>query len=187
MACLGRYHRALHEPIYLVGHEHLNPTMVQFLIQNEKSNKTYQILYDSQTHQFSCNCPDFTNREQSCKHIYCLFFRVLQRKHHDAEVAESYLLNEQFLEEVSPEFILQWQRSGEPAQTQGIILPTPQSASSPPRNIDEDCAVCFEALDLVNSLWCCKTCSNAIHQGCWSRWKVVNRSTCPFCRTLALK
>jgi len=55
----------------------------------------------------------------------------------------------------------------------------------PPRNANEDCAICFETLRR-GRVQVCSECSNAIHASCLDQLKTHNRGkapACPLCRS----
>lgn len=120
-----------------------------------------------------CSCPDFTQREEMCKHIFFILVRVAKTPL--AELTSS-----------TGDFILTNEIT---VRIKNAVCPTNTTDESETR-ITNDCGVCYEDFtekdkDMVK----CTTCSKALHDSCMSLWvkSCTARgltNTCPYCRAL---
>lgn len=50
-----------------------------YRVKSQSGNGFYNVI--NQDGNWSCDCPDYTNRQLACKHIYCTFFSLNFREH----------------------------------------------------------------------------------------------------------
>lgn len=151
-----RINRALQQKIYLLSHDG-----VRFEIMGTTSNYTVDLNVDGRHH--TCTCPDFTQREKNCKHIYFCLFRVLSIKVSEWTTRSAKKKIEDFLEKKTELF------------------------SSENHKESSDCPICYEEYEQKSRKTFCDTCGNGFHSECIIKW--ISRSsgnTCPLCRSVLL-
>lgn len=123
----------------------------------------YYILDEGQDESgilYSCTCPDYYHRQNTCKHIYWIgakFFNTMDPTYWNVNdyhrIITKYWINENEADHIG-------------------------------RN--SDCPICLEPIDYQSesSICCTNQCYNAVHAICWGRYNDISGSTlCIFCRS----
>uniref|UniRef100_A0A6C0BPB1 RING-type domain-containing protein n=1 Tax=viral metagenome TaxID=1070528 RepID=A0A6C0BPB1_9ZZZZ len=126
--------------------------------------------YTVQPAQLQCTCPDFRTRHQFCKHLIFTFIRVFKFSEAETQsIAEVGLHEDQELP----------------------IIPISPSPSPSPCSIEtskecdpeDDCCICMEVFDQVETTQACQACGNFFHTDCVYRWlQASEHENCPLCR-----
>ena len=121
-------------------------------------NKIYNISFDMNTTNltYKCNCPDFTIRNKTCKHLYWIGITYLTK--------------------IDP---LDWNSNDVNAFYDRNNL------NFYPNGRNECCAICLENIDYDKELTICcvSQCKNSVHTDCWnSYFKLAKTTSCVYCR-----
>lgn len=171
-----RIERARNENLFIWDYKFVN-SKIEFNVQGSKGT-LYKIQFN-ESGESSCNCPDIFSL---CKHKMLIMLNIFK-----IEEDLFYCVDDNFLKSVCfriKEF------KNQMIQNFKIIENGKDEISSTvkienklkPRNIDEQCFICFEPFKEFHKYFTCKTCNNAIHLVCWETWK-KKKSECPLCRS----
>ena len=131
------------------------------------TNKMYTITiqYANDCIVKYCNCPDYTRRKKTCKHLYWLGYKKLVS---DGVINDYNLQPEDWTIELLQKFILK-------CNSTSLCI-----------GRNEICPICFEGIKYSEeSTVCCeKTCHNSVHSICWRRYYHSSGNTkCVVCRS----
>lgn len=151
----ARIERALSQRIFLIERVDTHVFAVAGLTNN------YRVTLSAENFRgHCCTCPDYVRRQDMCKHIAFVLFRVFKLNR------EAFLDNH----DVLPDFAVEVKPDG-------------------PKRLekeDEECCICYERFDeTTNDTFShCDTCGHRIHDQCWTVWMQHNPSAlCPLCRS----
>lgn len=162
----SRGSRALRQSMFLLNAIQFENDDWTFEVQG--SMGTNYLLSFSKT-CINCNCPDFTKRQETCKHCFFIVGRVLN----DLE------LMKKMEDGCEPSQLFLANFSGR--MQKRIEQRTFSIASS----CTDDCVVCFEPIDAKVGIWECKGCKKGcMHDECARRW-LEKKNSCPLCRNPA--
>lgn len=145
----------------------------------------------------SCNCPDAV-KGNLCKHHLFVMIRVLRLAADDFRVWQRALLTAEAVEVLSGERSVREASASEALQKAyraAAVLPTSSGAAAsqqPARPLEGECPICYDELsdggdgsNAQKAVVTCSTCSQHLHQECFSKWAQTNRGgtvTCVYCR-----
>lgn len=135
--------------------------------QNDKNREEWEDVC-------TCSCPDFTNRQQECKHIFFIMYRVLRGSDFDTS------------KQVLDRLILFMKVGYGGSETDKNNLLSPDLLNTPTKKIEirkwegEECAICCDEMEPGSKIWSCSACcGKSLHANCFVKWK---QKTCPYCR-----
>jgi hypothetical protein len=175
-----RLRNALTQNIYLVKMESVtvknHETIVFHVLGNSKT--VYKITF-TENDEKKCTCPDnrFRHEVTSCKHIYFITNRLLEKKDLKFQEISNFVINK--LPHLNNDSIaLKYAK----ALDANNNLKIPDTVEIFFRN--QECHVCLEDLPQNIDLFICDVCKNALHSNCWVKWKSFNRNAlCIYCRS----
>ena len=174
-----------------------------FLLEsNDKDNKiemkicgktfnVYTISFYMDNDDFTCDCPDSKRcyeKQIFCKHRCFVYFKIGKLKDYslfinyklsteDKEILKNKLSNIHSTDDVvNDELICKYLE-----KTVLEEKPDNSKIDEKPRNIDEDCIICFEELN-SRQIKNCKICNNCVHSDCLEIW-LKTKNTCIFCKS----
>ena len=170
-----RISRSLHQPMYLLdlgyrkdtgsGEEHW-----AFKVEGY-SGKQYKIHLRSYM-GVKCQCPDFSNRQKFCKHVYFIFCRILKKSVWARELAD-----------MKPDEVNVFDKF--PSFSECVLRLT-ESRKVPQKHEkqgNQECCVCFEERRDDDS-WTCSGCGYEFHQTCMEKHQRYLKRfgfRCPLC------
>lgn len=184
-AAKERKKRALKETLYLMNiAESESKTSKDFSVMGSIGN-IYTVNISANS---NCNCPDYIRREEFCKHIYFVFYKVLKIPN-DLEAEE---ITEMELENLF-ENCDSISRSiyANSQLREAFINRVKSDAKNLDENnpnikkqlIDDNCPICMEDLKSGKIDFCKNGCGKSVHVECFRRWQQKNNSNCVYCRT----
>lgn len=173
-----RIHRALTQRIYLLGMTS-NVDSIDFHVQGTSYNDYFVTVYT--TEQPSCTCPDFEGREEACKHIFFIMYRVLGL----SEDSDTEMLWDAAYQKSQASEALKGSEDEEKEKEKEKEKKKADADVQPREYIGTDCAVCFNTLTESDEISTCPKCRNSIHKACWQRWcREKKIPTCVTCRAV---
>lgn len=123
---------------------------------------------------FSCTCPDHGKKQTFCKHLLFLVARVgLQME----MAAHLHSKKREWNESSYTSCTLSWT-----TRLSHLVGAEPVSVKNV-RNSGDDCSICFESMESMETITCETTCKNQFHKECIVQWLDYGNKTCPLCRT----
>lgn len=156
----------------------------------------------------TCSCPDYTRRQQPCKHILFLFGRVCRSAdvgRYLAGLPVSHLRSQPVLHDMLDDRVRHLREDGfllhgptgfalnytniptnerPPGCTGGRAAINPPDLPVVHRDLEEgeECPICFEGMQKESALCQCRfSCGRWYHSQCMSKWR-QRSSQCPLCR-----
>jgi hypothetical protein len=152
---------------------------------------TFSMMDDD---EFTCDCPDSRRCLQKkifCKHRCFVYFKVGKIKDYslfinhklsaeNKEILKNKLSNIHHVDYdvINDELICKYFEKTTISEKEIIEKP---KIDEKPRNIDEDCIICFEQLNL-RKITNCKICNNCVHSDCLDIW-LKSKNNCIFCKS----
>jgi len=182
---MSRLSRGLTEKIYLINATHSKDlNQWDFKVRGKSKNIYNQIFTEN---MYSCSCPDHKTRKSFCKHLIFLVARVANKM----KIAEniSYLdykwtkdtynvCHKSWLSRLSKRTINKNNKNNEKDEEKMKDIQA--------KALGEDCPICYEEMNDVNTLYKCNTCKNYFHNDCINTWMSSGYDTCPLCRSKLL-
>ena len=143
----------------------------------------------------TCNCPD-TRKCNSlnvyCKHIcfvICCIGDVYSNdifvnKSLSTEDVEKILFNLVFTSKEDPNVTNTMLCKRYNDKISKVLGET--SSNTTPRNLEEECPICYNNFEPNIDIFKCSECKNAIHTSCFNIW-IQHKQECVFCRTSITK
>jgi hypothetical protein len=141
---------------------------------------------------FTCDCPDSkycNNKKIFCKHRCFVYFRIGKLKDYslfinyklsieNKEILKNKLTNihSSDYDVINDELICKY--------FEKTTISDKEYDIDIPRNINEDCIICFEELK-SGTIKNCKICNNCVHSDCLEIW-LKTKNTCVFCKSIFL-
>ena len=175
----NRILRAQKENLFVWDYQFFD-NIIKFSVQGSKGN-IYKVKFDQETGLSDCSCPDYFD---ICKHQILVMINTFKLS------PETLLLSTEEITKSIKKSIYNFHEYVN-ANLCHATIPYPCSDNKEsgkeeeikPRNIDEQCFICFEEFKDFHKYFCCPVCNNAIHLVCWNSWK-IKKQECPLCRTL---
>ena len=145
-----------------------------------------------------CNCPDAKSHAKThhclCKHICFIIFKVLKNtvdKSTTQLFKNHYLFQdekEKVLEKinnlninddndfVNKEYIQKYEKLKN-------IDPKKLFSVKKEFDMNDECPICYDALEEKNKCVQCPACNNILHNICINKWLNVGNTNCPYCRS----
>jgi hypothetical protein len=185
-----RISKLLTQRFFLLRHNNsLNESIIKLKISGSTGN-VYTI--EVKPNKISCDCPDYISHFKRyrvlCKHICFVICRICKIEDEDIfsflEFSENHYeilkarLNEGFNDDIV-DVVLSKKLETLEINKNTIITP---------RNMDEDCLICYEKISGdMTGLVCCYLYRNAIHKECAIQWsKTSQQNKCVICRSETL-
>ncbi len=114
----------------------------------------------------SCTCPDYTQRQRRCKHIYFILIKIMKvsEEREDQEMYNDLELYNMF--------------KNIPEITNNL-----NSSCKPMREPFGECPICLDGLDYGTLDYCKYSCGQPIHVECFYKWSYGKKiATCVYCR-----
>jgi len=184
-----RRERAVTQRLYLLEENLKSDNLMIYTVMGSTGN-VYEIqlnfTYDEE--EWECNCPDFARRQQKCKHIYFIQYKVLPGFNGSATWAERAMGRyKKPCSVIAPEMVLK-----EFSKITGSV----ESEENTPTTVEEifgnkqrpylgeSCAICFDDMTAECKLvFCYESCGNSVHQDCFVKWaKHQSITSCVHCR-----
>lgn len=130
----------------------------------------------------TCSCPDFRDRDVTCKHLCFVYYKLLGFKIGDYHPDSVHVWNqlETFHKKTNPT-----QPNPENKHDSSSNSSTDLNTSEKPETPkfrNTECGICcdeFTEEDMVKI--CTNSCNNACHMDCYKRWSTKNKN-CIYCR-----
>lgn len=199
-AQLMRYRRMMYGGHNLVGYDVTQGLGMEYKVTGS-SYDVYTINV-AMNNTISCDCPDAlcdcNGAGCYCKHICYVLIKV--GKLSDPSVFQrkqltSYEKNQLFnrtlnimtdIDVVNPVLVDAFRNAQKAIdnQTQSVHITNKIFDAMDARNLDHDCAVCYNKLEKgkETGMCCCPTCNNAFHKDCILNWLKIKKS-CVMCCT----
>ena len=167
---MQRIQRALQQPIYLLDATYNTNTKEWKILVQGYSGSNYELLLGMES--LVCGCPDYQIRNNTCKHLYFIFGKVL-------DFNQNKLLNLQR----NKGLYVQYPEFNELLHKRLTKKQTQENNTQQVSNLrsNEYCVICFE--EFGNDMIDCNNCKNVFHSGCLRRWLKRNE-ICPLCREI---
>lgn len=176
----ARIKRALAQPIYLIDISSMfGPSGIQECNVHVMgaSGSDYIVSLVSNDHTISCTCPDHQRRKRHCKHIYFVLLRYLRMQAHD--IGEDNITKDTIRNITSRIFEIAITNT----QTNRPLWIPEKEKEVEPRDIDDECPICFEDMtDNDKFVRCRYSCGRRVHAVCYDMWQKHNKATCVYCR-----
>ena len=177
----SRIQRALAQPIYLIDISSMfGPSGIQECNVHVMgaSGTDYIVSLVSDDNTISCTCPDHQRRHQHCKHIYFVLLRYLRMNANT--IAEDAITKETIRNIVSRIFEIAITKT----QTNSTLWVPESQKEVEPRDIDDECPICFEdMIDGDDFVRCKYSCGRRVHAQCYKMWQRHHATdTCVYCR-----
>lgn len=145
----ARINRALNQRLYFISSP--SPDLYQIAgLTNE-----YDVKIDIVNDEHTCTCMDFKNRQEPCKHIFFVLFRLLRFDKDEWLVGKSF----------------------------DYVTKDDTKKRRQLETEDTECAICYEEFNETEITYC-DECGHRFHTECLTVWlKHAPQSTCPQCRT----
>lgn len=200
---LNRYQRMMYGQHYLVECKYRNRDTQHLSMEFKVTGSSYDVYTINITNDnnISCDCPDAlcdcNGAGCYCKHICFVLIKIGQindptifqrkvltieekdkiyKRVHNIAGTERDVINHEFLEA--------YKKSQKELKTdESYELTDNRFDAEIARNLDEDCAICYNKLDndKKNEMRCCPSCKNAVHTECVTKWLIINKC-CVLCR-----
>lgn len=129
----------------------------------------------------TCDCPDATFNQQTCKHLYFVLAKVLQMEEDVWRHGNRHFMAST-VEIMQVKALLRRENTwpSQPAEGEDKTTTTPQVKRRDVRE-QKECPVCLEEFQESEELvWCTLSCGYNLHRTCFSR---CQKPTCPLCRS----
>jgi len=193
MSRINRINRALNQKLYLVKIDHKDATEADIPYLKFHIMGTLKNVYDviCNDNELSCNCHDALNNNHYCKHIYFIFYRIMNHctcinmEHISTISLFDRFVDKVFTAKISKEFIA-------PKNLRDMfdLLSSVETNTVEQREIlGNSCPICFEDftqndIDENKISYCYVQCGKNFHTSCFDKWiEVKKNASCVFCRT----
>jgi hypothetical protein len=174
----ARRERALREHMFLVDFpQKVGRNKIVYRVCGSRG-VIYQLTVSEQK-DTTCTCLDFKTRGCTCKHIFCLLFRMLR-----------FPINEN---EEMPDLKKIWERAQNDVKELFSANPLPEYKVDVVKLDEvsqrdwkgEDCGICCEPMKENEVIvYCRKKCGKSIHKMCLQQWQRIGKQKkCIFCRS----
>lgn len=174
-----RWNKAFSEPFYVLESK-CSPDRVTVKITGSKLD-VYTVDFVPATRPH-CDCPDVMAKVDNilCKHLCFVLFKCCglgtDMYCRSLTATDLQLMSSKFASVLADPMLSRKDLVAKFSRFVGDV--------AVPRNIDDHCVVCFDAVKL-KSHTTCLMCGNAVHEECFGRWTAAHRGNhdvCLFCR-----
>ncbi len=182
-----RYHRGLHEDLYLLDKVLDNHVMI-FKISGSTAN-VYDIVIKNRS--ITCNCPDMSDLAKHhgcvCKHCCFVLFKVLKSfSVNDSNFFDTLVFNNLEIIKICTSFdnlnLNNNNFTDKNLTNKYKNVASPNKFNTNNYNKDDDCIICFNEFGNSNVL-ACPTCHNVLHEKCIKKWLNMGKHSCVYCRS----
>lgn len=173
----NRLFRAMNEALYVIS-AHTGQTTTKekpgwlFYIMGS-TGKQYRVVFLKK--KLVCSCPDFQEREEHCKHIYFILFRVLKLSKDDWHGSWDHVLSDRMNKVFKNRIEAKRKRKILLEEEQRTRKKTKVTGPEFPK--EPRCRICFDDLEEEQCVWTCNICRRTVsHEKCANEWFI--RSAC---------
>ena len=169
-----RKNRSLTQRLYLIESCKINERLErEYIVMGSTGNVYHVIIKNSPV----CNCPDYKQRNNRCKHIYFILIRIMNINNPD-----KYEYNDDDLENMFkniPEITNYLQVSHDVKQNYQKIKNKKIS-----KDLDDFCPICLDELENGENIVTCKfSCGRHVHELCFDMLNRNKTNTeCIYCK-----
>lgn len=188
-----RINKAINEPIFLLDVNELSGGIEFMICGNTRHVYTVNVVSGASVPCFTCNCPDWLihcrRHKCLCKHVSFVLLKVFRQVDcnifinpdydtikliYDAQKRSNVRIGANVIcSELSHAY---YNKLDETVRAKTFEVSTEYSGI-------EDCPICFNIMDAVQTCKQCPTCRKLIHTACIERWLSYGTSTCVYCRS----
>lgn len=170
----GRKIRALNQKLYLIESIDINQYEKEYVVMGSTGN-VYNVKINDEP---SCNCPDYTQRKNRCKHIYFVLIRIMNVKKADQTCYNKKELKNMFKHIPSVTDFLKV--SSDIKKNYDNM----KNKKISEKDLDDSCPICLD--DLLNGeklLTCKYSCGKHVHDFCFNMYnKNKLKKECLYCK-----
>lgn len=200
--CL-RYHqrmrvsRCMYESFYLLDCQPLKDDVIQSFKVSGSTRSVYCVSFRKDM-TLECDCPDSLNHCKKlgvvCKHTCFVLLRVLKYNSHaffkgcklnthDFEILTTLCQSIHSIQDVGDQEIINEELTKRYTDLQDA---SSLESFKPVKTIchDDECPICYQALNDEDTLCACPMCHNNVHKECVVKWlEHSSQKTCVYCRS----
>jgi len=184
-----RKERSMNERIYCMNVELSNDCCNFYVSIQGQTGNTYAVSGEAKTgskFEITCQCKDFERRQQKCKHIYFVMYKVLGLPGTTSSVCVRDMKGyKERSVAIAASVSTEDATTSHDSKRAKLADDNNKQIAKRQEYIDEDCAICFDTMQKDEDLnWCQIQCGKSFHTDCLRRWvsHKPNDPVCPLCR-----
>lgn len=176
-----RRQRALTDPIAFMDMEINENRNFIFKILGTRKN-VYTVTFGN--NNTTCSCGDFCIRKNICKHIYYVCEKIFSISYESLCLSDFDNLKQKVTNKL-PHLSNILANSSDLNRYKHLLQKKDDNDNDNKTTYRNDsCLICLTDFDKNESLFTCKICLNAVHDNCFSKWKIYKKNgNCILCRS----
>ena len=181
-----RKFRGLTQKIFLIETLPIKDESIREYVVMGTSKNVYTVTVQNKP---ACTCPDYSQRQGRCKHIYFVMMKIMKVKDPDTEKYSNNEIKEMFsrIPKITNTLCvaLNIKKKYENYKNKDKYNKNKDTDYKvQEKSTDDLCPICLDDLENGEKLTCCKYgCGKSVHEKCFSMWSSQGGEICIFCRT----